>query len=305
MNEMITKASLMLNKAILMGKKHLPEILTFSGLAFTAVGTILAVKSTTKAHEIFEKRDLDLQIVHEAKKLIDDPEEDYDLQTYQQDLTITYTKFAWGLVKLYAPAFIFTALGWAAIISSTNITKQRCVAMAAAYTALDKSFKSYRERVADAVGKEIENDIFRGIKREITSITTIDEDGKEKTEVKETVIETAEHPYTYLYDPINSDNCMHDPNTNIITLTAMEHFYNDRLTAKGYLTLYEVLEGLGFRHLDKRSMIVGWVKHNPLSSQSDGYVSFGITPDSADEGIWLHFNCDGCIYDLMEDAQTY
>lgn len=306
MNTLSTKITQTAGKVALVCKKHAPTILTFGGLAMTAVGTVFACKATLKAKDILVKHKDDLAMVHDCEKYIDQVDDEYSKEDYQRDLTIVYTHTAWDFVKAYAPAVIFTALGWAAIISSNNIARKRYLAMAAAYTATDKAFKSYRERVAAAVGKEVENDIFKGIKRELVETVTTDENGEEKTEVKEVVTQEKSDIYAFLYDELNSDLCCKDGNTNLVQLNAVRTTVNNQLIARGWLTLNDVLEQLGFRHLPAYGQIVGWIYNHPEHSISDNYIDFGIDPkDVGENAFWLHFNCDGSIYDYIDDAQMY
>lgn len=307
MNTLTTKITQTVGKVALVCKRHAPTILTFGGLAMTAAGTVFACKATLKAKDILAKHKEDLMMVHECEKYIDQVDDEYSKEDYQRDLTIVYTHTAWDFVKAYAPAIIFTALGWAAIISSNNIARKRYLAMAAAYTATDKAFKSYRERVAAAVGKEVEEDIFKGVKRELVETVTTDENGKEKIEVKEVVTQEKSDIYTFLYDELNSSLCCKDGNTNLIQLNAVLMKENEKLHARGWLCLNEVLYDLGFRHLPGYGQDVGWINNNPEHYRSDGWIDFGIDPkDVGENGFWLHFNCDGYIIHQIDDAQqTY
>lgn len=59
-------------------------------------------------------------------------------------MIIVYTQTALKVAKVYAPAIILGGLSITAILTSNNILRKRNIALAAAYTAVDKSFKEYR-----------------------------------------------------------------------------------------------------------------------------------------------------------------
>ena len=98
-----------------------------------------------------------------------------------------YTQSALKIAKLYAPSVALGVLSITAILTSNNIFRKRNIALAAAYTAVDKSFKEYRGRVVDRFGKELDNELRYNIKAKEVEEKVVDEKtGKEKT-VKKTV----------------------------------------------------------------------------------------------------------------------
>lgn len=69
-----------------------------------------------------------------------------------------------------------------AILTSNNILRKRNIALAAAYTALDKSFKEYRGRVIERFGKELDRELKYNIKAKEVEETVVSEDGSEVVE---------------------------------------------------------------------------------------------------------------------------
>ena len=59
--------------------------------------------------------------------------------------------------------------------------RKRNAGLAAAYVALDKSFKEYRERVIDRFGKELDRELKYNVKSKEIEETVVDEKGKETT----------------------------------------------------------------------------------------------------------------------------
>lgn len=104
-----------------------------------------------------------------------------------------------------------------AILTSNNILRKRNIALAAAYTALDKSFKEYRGRVIERFGKELDRELKYNIKAKEVEETVVSEDGSEVVEKK--TIELADpntySPYAEFYD----DGCSgwtKDPEANLM-----------------------------------------------------------------------------------------
>ena len=94
----------------------------------------------------------------------------------------------------YGPSVVLGGLSITAILTSNNILRKRNIALAAAYTAVDKSFKEYRGRVIERFGKELDRELKYNIKAKEVEETVVSEDGTEVVEKK--TIELAD-PNTY------------------------------------------------------------------------------------------------------------
>ena len=304
-------ASRAVHKLGFMAKKHSPEILVVSGIVGAVVSTVLACKATTKASAIIEQNKQDVQ---ELKDLLNgeiaiDAEDEYTEADYKKDLTIVHAKTGFELFKVYAPAIGVGVLSATAILAGTNILHKRNVALAAAYTAIDNSFKEYRSRVVDRFGKELDHELRHGIvKKEIEELI-INEDGTEQVVKKQANV--IESPLNYSeYAKCFDEGCKgwtKDPELNMLTLRQVEQYANDKLKRCGYLLLNEVYDMLGIPKT-KAGMVVGWI-YDEKHPVGDNYVDFGIfnihVPANRDfvngyeRSIWLDFNVDGNIYDMM------
>ena len=90
-------------------------------------------------------------------------------------------------------------------------------------------------------------------------------------------------------------------------LRHQQNYANDILKNRGYLFLNEVYDMLGFPRT-KYGQIVGWV-YDEKNSNGDNFVDFGIYDKDNPEkrkfvngyetAIWLDFNVDGNILDLI------
>ena len=324
-NEIINKATRVLNKATLKLKKHSPEILVVSGVVGTITSAVMACKATTKVNDIVESSKEDIHNLHLVaaaaglREMEDPTEEDkakielfasrqdvkeYSKEDLKKDTTIIYAQTAMKFVKLYGPAVILGALSITGILAGHNITRKRNLALAAAYATVDKSFKEYRGRVIERFGEELDKELKYNIKsKEIEEVVT-DEKGKEKT-VKKT-IDVVDPNEISDYARFFEDGCIgweKDAEHNLFCLKQQQNWANERLQKRGYLFLNEVYEMLGIP-ATRAGQQVGWIydKNDP---NKDCFVDFGIydtnKPSTRDfvngyeRTILLDFNVDGNI----------
>ena len=311
--EITNKATRAFHMGILKFKKHSPEILVVAGVVGGVVSAVMACKATTKLEGILEKTKEDAKKIHEC---VENPEilpagTVYTEEDSKKDLTIVYTKGALEVGKLYAPSVILGGLSVAAILASNNIMRKRNVALAAAYTAIDKQFKEYSGRLIDRFGKDLDRELRFNIKSKEIEETVVNEDSSESI-VKKTInhidntAPTAYSGYSRFFD----DGCNGwDPNPSfsLMFLKRQEDYANDKLKARGYLFLNEVYELLGIP-VCPMGQTVGWIydEKNPIG---DNYVDFGIFDAYKEKArdfvngyenvILLDFNVDGNILDYI------
>ena len=223
-------------------------------------------------------------------------------------MRIVYARTGLQLVKLYAPAVSLGVLSVASILSSNNIMRKRNVALAAAYTTVDRSFKEYRNRVVDRFGEELDKELKYNLKNAEVEETVVDEKGKEKT-VKKTVSVANPNEYSE-YARFYEDGCngwMKDAEHNLWYLKQQQNYANDLLRTRGYLFLNEVYDMLGIPRT-RAGQVVGWF-YDEKDPSHDNFVDFGIF-DITKEGsrdfvngyersILLDFNVDGMILDRI------
>ena len=274
--EIVNKITFAAHKALFKVKKYSPEILITAGVIGTVASAVMACKATTKLSDILEDSKEQINQVHNF--LEDDriSESQYSKEDGNKDLAIIYAQTGIKLVKLYAPAVALGALSITGIVASNSILRKRNIALAAAYTTVDKTFKRYRNNVIDRFGEKIDKELRYGIKaREIEEIV-VDDDGNEKT-VKKTV-EAADpvsmySDYAKIYDA-GCNGWTKDAEFNLMFLRHTQAQANDILKRRGYLFLNEVYDMLGFQRT-KAGQVMGWIydEENPVG---DNFVDFGI-----------------------------
>ena len=316
--EIMNNITRTLNKAAFKFKKHSPEILVVAGVVGVVGSTVMACKATTKVNDILDDTKDQLDKIHEAGERLENGEtlrlkdgEEYTVEQNKKDLTIVYAQTALKFAKLYAPSVIIGGLSITAILTGHNITRKRNIALAAAYTAVDKSFKEYRGRVVERFGEALDKELKYGIKsKEVDEVVT-NEDGTESVVKKTVDVVDATNPMNVSeYARFFDDGCAgwtKDPEYNLMFLRDQQRYANDLLKSKGHLFLNEVYDLLGIPRT-KAGQIVGWI-YDEKHPNGDNFVDFGIydTNKTANRDfvngyertILLHFNVDGNIWDQM------
>ena len=316
--EIMNNITRTLNKAAFKFKKHSPEILVVAGVVGVVGSTVMACKATTKVNDILDDTKDQLDKIHEAGERLENGEtlmlkdgEEYTVEQNKKDLTIVYAQTALKFAKLYAPSVIIGGLSITAILTGHNITRKRNIALAAAYTAVDKSFKEYRGRVIERFGEALDKELKYGIKsKEVDEVVT-NEDGTESVVKKTVDVVDATNPMNVSeYARFFDDGCAgwtKDPEYNLMFLRDQQRYANDLLKSKGHLFLNEVYDLLGIPRT-KAGQIVGWI-YDEKHPNGDNFVDFGIydTNKTANRDfvngyertILLDFNVDGNIWDQM------
>lgn len=307
--EIISNLTRTLNRTCLKIKKHSPEILLAAGTVGVVVSGVMACKATLKVNEILDESKQQIDTIHSVAA---DPNmaEKYTAEDNKKDLAIVYTQTAVKMIKLYGPSVGLGVVSLGCMIGSNHILSKRNVALAAAYTAVDKSFKEYRSRVVERFGKQLDKELRYNIKAKEVEEVSKDENGHEV--VKKEVVDVIDDdpntysPYSIVFDDGN-EGWDPDPERTKFFLIQQQNWANERLKAKGHLFLNEVYDMLGARRT-KAGAQVGWV-YDENNVVGDNYVDFGIFDtrrskardfvNGYEKVIVLDFNVDGCILDLI------
>ena len=292
-------------------KKHSPEILIVTGVIGIVTSTVMACKATTKVNDIVDETKDMVDKIHDSvenKKHTSDGEE-YTQEVANKDLTIVYAQTGLKFVKLYGPAVAIGIASIGCIVGSNHILRKRNVALAAALTAMETSFKEYRGRLIDRFGKDLDRELRFGIKAKEVEEKVVDEKGKETTVTKtvEVVDPNAIHSiYSVVFCEGNS-GWTRNAELNKVFLIQQQNYANDKLKLNGVLTLNEVYDMIGAPRT-AYGQIAGWV-YTDDSSIGDNFVDFGIFDvnnekacdfvNGYEKSIILDFNCIGNILEYI------
>lgn len=164
-----------------------PEIMLVSGLVSVLVGTIYACTKTEKAKKVLQETKNETKIVEENLS-IEVPEGVDILPETKKQLKIErgrqffriYIHTAYEMLKIYGiPALLWFG-GMGMIVGGHGTLRKRNTALAADIIAGNQLFQEYRQRVAKAVGEEVENKIFMGAQEGMITVVDTDPDTGEK-----------------------------------------------------------------------------------------------------------------------------
>lgn len=295
------------NRTGLKIKKYSPEILLVAGTVGVVTSGVMACRATLKIDEVLDEAKDRIEKIHEVAA---NPEmkDKYTEEDSKKDLAITYTQAGVKLVKLYGPSVALGVISLGCMIGSNRILSKRNVALAAAYAAVDKSFKEYRGRVVERFGKQLDKELRYNLKAQEIEEVTVDKDGKEVVS-KSTVEVMDPNNYSHYAIVFDDGNAGWDPDPERTKyfLIQQQNYANEMLKARGHLFLNEVYDMLGARRT-KAGAQVGWI-YDEKNALGDNYVDFGIfdtrSPKARDfvngleKVIVLDFNVDGVILDMI------
>ena len=293
-------------KALLKCKKISPELLLAGGIVCGVAAVVTAVIATKKACNDEPLRDIEEELEGVEAKVKKEKDKEVKKELRWKALKL-WGKKGVRFLQLYAIPIGLTVLSIGLILGSHGILKGRYLGMAAAYTALDDSFKSYRQRIRDIAGEEAEARFYNGT--EDLEITTVNEKGKKEkktVQVRKPGIEKEDSPYEFDFNKHTAPfMATTDTAHNYMVLRNVQEWANDKLRAQGYLFLNTILEELSI-DITKPGQHAGWL----TNGDGDGYVDFGMSEyyeDSIEDimngtavpNIHLNFNCDGDILEKM------
>lgn len=277
-------------------QKASPNLMFGAGVVGMVGTVILASKATLKLEAVLDETE---GMKEKAKEAREKYPEKYTERDFQKDMTIVHTKQALKVTKLYSPA-ITTGVVSIGLLTGAHMTlNRRNAGLMAAYAAVDKSFKEYRERVLKEVGPERERELRFG-SEEVTKTVT-DEKGKETTTKVKAPAGVSQ--YARFFDESNP-NYSPIPENSMFFLKMHQNYLNNQLQARGHVFLNEVFDALGMERTSAGA-VVGWVKGN-----GDDFIDFGVFDEDRtdrfldfmtghEKALLLDFNVDGVIYDLI------
>ena len=290
-------------------KKHSPEILLVTGITGVVTSAVMACKATTKVDAIVEETKKSIDTIHDGMEAGNICDVEYTEEDGKKDLAIVYIQTGVKFAKLYGPSVLLGLTSIGCILASNNIIHKRNVALSAAYTAIDTSFKGYRSRVIERFGESMDRELRYNIKTQEVKETVVDEETGKKKTVKSTV--SVVDPNTYSdYARFFDEYCAgwtKDAEYNLMFLRQQQNYANELLKSRGHLFLNEVYDMLGIDRT-KAGNIVGWI-YDEKHPFGDNFVDFGIYVldnekardfvNGRERSILLDFNVDGDILSLM------
>lgn len=289
------------SKANFAVRKHSPEILVGFGIFAVLAGTFLACRATLKAKPVAEKHKKKVAEIREAHAKNPGL---YSEKAMNRDITRAYVSTGGELAKLYALPAALEIAGVVSILGSHKILNDRNVATAAYATGLLETLRGYRNRVAEKLGKDEEQELWISQKRK----ELIEDAEKEKLDEEKKLKKCKKGGPIYsnfsrIFDKAY-DGWSENPEFTLYHLKACETLANNKLKAMGHLLLNDVYDMLGYERT-KYGCMYGWI-YDPTNEYK---IDFGLYDlrdpqkarfhDGTEPNIILDFNVDGMILNKL------
>lgn len=275
-------------------QKHSPKMMLGVGVVGVVTAGVMACRSTLKLSEALDPTEKMIELAHQKAEL----DASYAEGEYKKDIVKLQIHTVLKIAKLYAPAIAVAAVSISLITAAHVVQSRRAAAMTAAYAGLKEGYDKLRENVREKYGVEEEAKLRHGV--EIVEETVEGKDGKLKTVKHEKA--AGYSAYAKLFNSTTSTNWVANPDNNWFFLTSQQRYLNEKLQVDGVVFLNDAYTALGLPRT-KAGQVVGWAMGE--SHKGDGYIDFGISDSiqsfftSGDGSIWLDFNVDGEVLNLL------
>ena len=296
--------------------KYSPEILMCMGGATFVATVVVACKETVKEQELLEDHEAALDYVDLMNE-----EGEIDDKAWKVSRRNVYIDTIKKTTINYAPATVLGATSLACFFGAFGIMKKRYATLVMAYTALEESFRKYRQRVIETRGSD--EDIYYLTGAKPKEITQKNEDGT-KTKIKQLVLPdgTIASPYAFKFGKYKEDGSLNkqwseEQSMNFAYLLGQQDYLNrmlytrcvfdddHKVLIRGSVLLNEIRDLCG-----EEPTPTGAVAGNLFGNGEpgrNGFIDFqlvGATEKDPLTGkdipcIFVNPNCDGMIYDLL------
>ena len=129
--------------------KHSPEILMGVGAASFIATIVVASKETVKEEDILIDHYEELEAIECSHDM-----GDLDDKAYKKSRRNVYRDTAIKTTKNYIPSVVLGTTSLTCFFGAFGIMRKRYTTLMVAYTALEESFRAYRQRVIEDKGKD-------------------------------------------------------------------------------------------------------------------------------------------------------
>lgn len=273
--------------------RHAPEILIFLGIGGGVTAGVMACKATRRLEPVLDE--------HKAQLAEAQTETDAE----RNPAAKVYLSTGAALVKLYGPSIAVGALSITSILAGGNVLRKRNVALAAAYTTLDQSYRAYRGRVKERFGEDAERELRNNLQKIEIEETVVDDKGKTKKRKREIQVPGGmPSDYARYFTYPEAKAAEPSMSYNQFFLQTQQTLANNLLRSRKYLFLNDVYDMLGIER-SVAGQCVGWVYDPDRDDHGDNLVDFGIQTihrlrengsGTYEEVLLLDFNVDGEIW---------
>lgn len=273
-----------------------PTALVVYGLAALGVGAYETIKASREINKVLDECKKDIEEVDSM--LQEKPKSEEKTVASKQDVYVDTGK---KIIKLYAPAVMFDAIGVWLILKSHNMLRSENMDLKATVGAIAGGYSALRNRLNETLGDDTGNKVANGIQPKAVEIEN--EDGKKKKTVVNVMNQSDISPYAKFFDE-TSMFFKGVPEADLEFLIAVNNDANRKLEKKGYLFLNEVYAMLGFEETAIGNY-VGWINEKGSYKKVDFHI-FDVTNEAnrrfvngLESVVLLDFNVDGAIIDYI------
>lgn len=273
-----------------------PTALVIYGLAALGVGAYETIKASREIDNVLDECKKDIEEVDSM--LQEKPKSEEKTVASKQDIYVYTGK---KIIKLYAPAVMFDAIGVGLILKSHNMLRSENMDLKATVGAIAGGYSALRNRLNETLGDDTGNKVANGIQPKAVEIEN--EDGKKKKTVVNVMNQSDISPYAKFFDE-TSMFFKGVPEADLEFLIAVNNDANRKLEKKGYLFLNEVYAMLGFEETAIGNY-VGWINEKGSYKKVDFHI-FDVTNEAnrrfvngLESVVLLDFNVDGAIIDYI------
>lgn len=300
MNALRAAANVVTSKVgrqILLTQKHSPTIMFTAGAVGFVATAVLASKATLKMDGILRAAEEDRAKIEKAETEHSDK---YTAEDAAQDRKLSRVKLAIQVAKAYAPTVV-VGVGTLALFTGAHIILQRrVVGLTAAYAAVDRAFKEYRQRVIADAGVEKDREYrYDMVDKEIA----VEDEHGITTKVVKAPSGNGHSMYAVVFDETNR-NWKREWNYNSTFLAAQQTWANNKLKADGHVFLNDVYRMIGLPDT-KAGAVTGWIDGGDGDDTivfnifgANGYMG-DMFAEGNERSVWIDFNVDGVIYDKI------
>lgn len=304
-------------------EKNAPKI-----LAVTAAGASIAACATTgvatwKSKDIIEECNARVkEMENEIDLMYEDPGASAnDIEAMEKKIRNYKILTAAELACEYALPTMILGGSIAAGVGSTAIFSKRIATMAASYAALSAAYTKYRKRVADEIGVDKEDELFKGIREK--EITYTDENGNTVTKKVKSYTDMPLGDFCVFWICGQNKFSQDDPARDLAFIESVEDYITRYINSDGYIYMDTIYKSVGIevpdvplggdkaelvaqrwhtygkiKSQDRINSYLQWCSDNGVEATEEGIVnanrfSFGISEQQKQD--FLNGNTDGLL----------
>lgn len=267
------------------------------GIVFGGLAIASAAYAGTKTPSILEQRRKELDEIEEARN-DENRTYEYTEEDAEKDIKRANGRCIVEFTKVYGPVIGFSAAALACAFEGKKTDSNHISYLSTALNGLQASYAGYRERVATYVGREKEEQIFRGLRKK-------QDINPETGELHETeYVDPIAEEQSSLFDRVFDDSSklwQDEAWTNQNFLYEIQAYLNHKLQERalysgvGVLTFNEALKSVGLPECPEGFVLGWWYSDDHRTEINLGFDKDARFINGLSKDVHLRFNVEGDI----------